>query len=52
MVDADRQRGALLVSSEPLSEDAGWDAVPPNHLVLLRRDSTVEVRPVELETGH
>jgi ergothioneine biosynthesis protein EgtC len=45
MVSPDVGRGAVLVCSEPLSEDPGWERVPPNHLVLVREDRSVTVRP-------
>ena len=31
-------RAAVLVASEPLSEDEGWKAVPGNHMVLIGED--------------
>lgn len=34
----------LIVSSERLTEDAGWQAIPPNHLVMLARGRTPELR--------
>jgi predicted glutamine amidotransferase len=45
MVSPDVGQGAVLVCSEPLSEDAGWERVPPNHLVLVREDRSVTLRP-------
>ena len=46
MVAPDAGRGAVLVASEPLSADDGWDRVPPNHLVIVRPSQPVEVRPL------
>lgn len=37
--------GSVLVSSEPLSADAGWSALPPNSLLLIDEDRSVRVRP-------
>jgi predicted glutamine amidotransferase len=48
MVSPDVGRGAVLVCSEPLSEDPGWDPVPANHLVVVRDDRSVSVRPCAL----
>jgi ergothioneine biosynthesis protein EgtC len=45
MVSPDVGQGAVLVCSEPLSEDAGWERVPPNHLVLVNEDRSVTLRP-------
>ncbi|HLQ37738.1 MAG TPA: hypothetical protein VK348_08055 [Planctomycetota bacterium] len=42
-----RGRGPVLVSSEPLSEDPGWE-VPRNSLVLVRADGTAGVVPMNL----
>lgn len=44
MVSPDEGRGAILVCSEPLSDDPGWLTVPNNSLVVVREDRTVEVR--------
>ncbi len=37
---------ALLVSSEPLSSDPGWEPVPVNHLVRIPADLRLVVEPV------
>jgi ergothioneine biosynthesis protein EgtC len=47
MVSPDVGQGAVLVCSEPLSEDAGWDKVPPNHLVLLREGRSVSLSDLD-----
>jgi glutamine amidotransferase len=36
---------AVIVSSEPLSQDPGWQFVPPNHLLLVRTDHTIKLEP-------
>ncbi len=46
MLEADAAHGAVLVCSEPLSEDPGWDPVPEGHLVVVRRNRSVELRPL------
>lgn len=48
MVEADGDRGAVLICSEPLSEDPGWEPVPDNHLVLVDADLEVDLRPIAL----
>jgi predicted glutamine amidotransferase len=48
MIDPDDGEAAVLVCSERLSEDPGWDRVPPNHLVILHDGERVEVRPWSL----
>lgn len=41
-------QGAVLVSSEPLSEDPGWQPIPVNYLVLISPDLTVGFRQIEI----
>lgn len=45
MVETDEPAPAVIVASEPLSEDPGWTMVPPNHIVLIDALRQVEVRP-------
>jgi glutamine amidotransferase len=44
MIAPDRGRGCVLVSSEPLSEDQGWDMLPRNSMVLVQPDGTTSTR--------
>ncbi len=47
MLDPGEQNGsAVMVSSEPLSGDSGWEAVPVNHLVRLEADLTMTTEPL------
>ena len=46
MINPDVGQGAVLVCSEPLSQDPGWDPVPPNHLVLVREDRSASLRAI------
>ena len=48
MVSPEVGGGAVLVCSEPLSEDPGWQRVPPNHVVLVREDRSVSIRACTL----
>lgn len=43
MVDPEKGQGAVLVSSEPLSDDPGWQPVPVNHLVRISADQTATI---------
>ncbi len=45
MVD-DRDKGAVIVASEPLSEDSGWEPVPPNHLVTVDEHLSVTINAI------
>ena len=46
MVSPEKGRGAVIISSEPLSDDPGWQAIPFNHLVMVNEDLTVSQRPI------
>lgn len=46
MVETDDPAPAVIVASEPLSDDPGWTMVPENHLVLIDEDRGVEIRAV------
>jgi predicted glutamine amidotransferase len=41
--------GAVIISSEPLTENPGWERVPENHLVMLAADRSVTIRPLNLQ---
>ena len=44
MVKPDQGHEAVLIASEPLSRDPGWDPVPHNHLILVYPDGQVVLR--------
>lgn len=46
MIEPEKEHGAVIVSSERLSDDPGWVTVPANHMVLVNEDLTCQVRPV------
>ena len=46
MVEPDERGGAVLVASEALSDDEGWDRVPGNHTITVGPDRGVELRPI------
>lgn len=48
MLAAEAGHGCVLVSSEPLSEDAGWDAMPRNSIVRIYDHGTATVAPLAL----
>ena len=48
MLHPEEGHGAILVASEPLSEDPGWEAVPVNHLVIIDAGKTIALRKCEL----
>lgn len=49
MLHPEEGHGAVLVASEALSEDPGWETVPEGHLVLIEEDLGVRLRPLVLE---
>lgn len=46
MLASDNGRGCVLVSSEPLSDDQGWNPIPRNSMVLIDRDGVVTLRQI------
>lgn len=48
MTAPDPTGSAVLVSSERLSDDPGWEAVPRNHLLLVGADHTAQLMPLEV----
>jgi len=46
MIDSGSGKTAVIVASERLSDDDGWVPVPVNHVVLVREDHSVEVKPL------
>ena len=48
ILHAGADRGAVLVSSERLSDDEGWMSVPVNHMVLVAADLSARVMPMEV----
>ncbi|NJL28480.1 MAG: class II glutamine amidotransferase [Thermoanaerobaculia bacterium] len=51
MLDPDDGLGAVVISSERLSEDHGWHEVPVNHLVLIAPNRTVSFRRLAIEAA-
>jgi len=48
MVSPEKGHGAVIVSSEPLSDDPGWQKIPKNHMVVVGQDRTCEIRPMNV----
>ncbi|MFT7619260.1 MAG: glutamine amidotransferase [Planctomycetota bacterium] len=46
MDKSDDTNAAIIVASEPLSLDDGWEEVPSSSLVLINADRQVEIRPI------
>jgi predicted glutamine amidotransferase len=48
MVSPEKGHGAVIVSSEPLSDDPGWQKIPRNHMVVVGQDRTCEIRAMSV----
>jgi hypothetical protein len=48
MIHSDRGEQSVLVSSERLSDDPGWEDVPVNHILTVHEDRSVRARPCSL----
>lgn len=46
MVRPEQGHGAVLIASERLSADEGWQKIPANHVVIVREDNSVDIRPM------
>jgi glutamine amidotransferase len=46
MLDATDRYETVLVASEPLTEEPGWQQVPRNHLVMIDEDLRLEMREI------
>jgi glutamine amidotransferase len=46
MLSPDEGAGSVIVASEPLSDDPGWELVPVNHLVVIAADRSVRIQPM------
>jgi predicted glutamine amidotransferase len=46
MVDFDVRSDTVIVASEPLSDDPGWEALEPNSMILVGPDHRVSIRPL------
>jgi predicted glutamine amidotransferase len=51
MVNDDETSRAVLVASEPLTDDKYWSEVPPNHMVLIDQEIKLRVEPVGMSPG-
>jgi len=46
MLEQEGKTRAVLVSSEPLNDGAGWEAVPKNHMALISADRLIQIQPL------
>lgn len=46
MIDDQQGHGTVIITSEPLGEDCGWEKVPRNHLVTVDQDRRPRVVPI------
>jgi predicted glutamine amidotransferase len=48
MLSPEEGGGAVIVSSERLSDDETWEIVPPNHMVVIGPRRSVRVKPIDM----
>lgn len=46
MIEPEAGHGAVIISSERLSDDEGWMKVPRDSVVIVREDRTATIRPI------
>ena len=46
MIECDGVASSIVVASEPLNDEPNWASVPPNHLVLVHPDRSMQLRVV------
>lgn len=51
MLAPETGKGCVLISSEPLSDDHGWQPIPRNHLARIDRDGVVTLQPTSADLG-
>ena len=39
-----RGHGAVIICSEPLSDDPGWQKIPKNSMVVISEDGATDIR--------
>jgi predicted glutamine amidotransferase len=45
--EREMDRRSIIVASEPLNKDDGWQKVEPNRMVVLKRDRSFEIRKID-----
>jgi len=50
MVDFDVRSDTVIIASEPLSDDPGWEALEPNSMILVGPDRQISIRPLCIGT--
>jgi ergothioneine biosynthesis protein EgtC len=48
MVDFDVRSDTIIIASEPLSDDPGWEALEPNSMILVGPDHRISIRPLRI----
>src|SRR5262249_54266591 len=48
MIDPDVRSDTVIIASEPLSDDLGWEPVEPNSMVLVGENGDVQLRPLRI----
>lgn len=48
MIKSGEDMSSVIIASEPLNQDPGWEVVPHNHLLIVHPDRSLECRSLEL----
>ena len=48
MIDCDVQSDTVIIASEPLSNDPGWEPIEPNSMILVAQDHKVSLRQIDI----
>jgi predicted glutamine amidotransferase len=51
MLDFDVRSDTVIIASEPLSDDPGWEPLEPNSMILVGEDHEISLRPLRLDAG-
>lgn len=46
MIQTGEDTSSVIVASEPLNDDTGWEPVPHNHLLVIHPDQSMDCRPI------
>jgi ergothioneine biosynthesis protein EgtC len=48
MLDFDVRSDTVIIASEPLSDDPGWESLEPNSMILVAEDHRISFRPLQV----
>jgi ergothioneine biosynthesis protein EgtC len=51
MIDYDVRSDTVIIASEPLSDDPGWESLEPNSMILVDEDRQISLRPLSVDAN-